>query len=351
MFFIKKLLLGFGALILIFAGGSGTQSNNLLLQGGGFVGIIVGFVVLYLFGKMVWRAMGCIPLLLILSGVIGFILYAIGAFNGGVYNIGENVKTFLGTNTTRMGGSFQQENALQLVEPELATPLISENFNEEIAISQSPNGEMAEATIVGNNAPPPTQEVQVQEESGLNKIISSITGGGSNKAKEQPQGFNPANYPAIYGVARVINGDTLEIKGRSLRIFAIDAPEANQTCADSRGRAYSCGKEAARWLKSWISGQELECRVMQKDANGNLVGICSLGDYDIGAALVNAGWAVSYTEISDIYFPYELQAQKDGRGLWQGQFYKPWDWREIQSKKPKIKVIRPKAPKKTLLDL
>ena len=84
MFFIKKLFLGLAAVVLIYLGGSGTQSSNMLFQGGGFIGIIVGLVVLYIFGKMVWRAMGCLPVLLIISLIVGFILYAIGAFNGGV---------------------------------------------------------------------------------------------------------------------------------------------------------------------------------------------------------------------------------------------------------------------------
>ena len=36
MFFLKKFLLGFGALFLILLGGAGTQSQSTLLQGGGF---------------------------------------------------------------------------------------------------------------------------------------------------------------------------------------------------------------------------------------------------------------------------------------------------------------------------
>ena len=39
MFFIKKLILGLAAVILIYVGGNGTQSSNLLFQGGGFVGM------------------------------------------------------------------------------------------------------------------------------------------------------------------------------------------------------------------------------------------------------------------------------------------------------------------------
>ena len=50
MVFLKKALLGLGALILIFIGGSGTQSSSLLLQGGGYIGLIIGLVVLYIFG-------------------------------------------------------------------------------------------------------------------------------------------------------------------------------------------------------------------------------------------------------------------------------------------------------------
>ena len=182
----------------------------------------------------------------------------------------------------------------------------------------------------------------------MSRLLNRLTGGGEPAAPAEA--FNPNNYPAVYGVTRVINGDTLEMRGRYIKIYGIDAPESNQTCADGKGRAYRCGQEAARWLKSWISGHELECHVLKQDSKGNMVATCALGQSDIGAALVNAGWAVADPKQSAIYVPYEQQARDNGRGLWQGQFYKPWDWREIQSKKPKIKVIKPKQPKKSILD-
>ena len=85
---------------------------------------------------------------------------------------------------------------------------------------------------------------------------------------------------------------------------------------------------------------------MQQDAKGNMVGTCSLGAYDLGAALVNAGWAVAYTKYTDIYVPYQVQAQENGRGLWQGDFYMPWDWRKLQARKPNIKIIKTKPKRK-----
>ena len=90
---------------------------------------------------------------------------------------------------------------------------------------------------------------------------------------------------------------------------------------------------------------------MQQDKKGNIVGTCALGEYDLGAALVNAGWAVAYTKYTDIYVPYEQQAQLNGNGLWQGKFYKPWDWRALQAQKPKIKVIKPKKRRENFLGL
>ena len=82
MGFLKKVLLGLGALFLILLGGAGTQSHSTLMQGGGFLGLIIGLIVLYIFAKMAWRAMGCLPSIFLIAAIIVFILYAIGAFSG-----------------------------------------------------------------------------------------------------------------------------------------------------------------------------------------------------------------------------------------------------------------------------
>lgn len=326
MFFLKKVLLGLGALTLIFIGGSGTQSNSLLLQGGGFIGLVIGLIVLYVFGKMAWRAMGCIPSLIIIICIALFILYAIGGFNNGIGGIGQSLNSFMG----RQAAPQQAPGNLNLMEEDGDyNAAIDENFSDGI-------GSQAQPT--------PAEQVQ---DSAIQQIMNAFSG---QKAQPAPE-FNPANFPAVYSAARVINGDTLEIQGRYFKLYGIDAPESNQSCADRQGRSYNCGREAAVWLKNWITTNELECRIMQQDSRGNMVGTCALGQYDLGAALVNAGWAVANTRYTDIYVPYEQQARNNKRGLWQGKFYMPWDWRTLQSKKPKIKVIKPKTRKKGILDL
>lgn len=332
MLFLKKFLLGLGALVLILVGGSGTQSSSLILQGGGFVGLIIGLVALYIFTKMAWRAMGCLPSFLVVIGIIVFILYAIGAFNNGIGGVGQSLQTFLGRQQQAMMSAQQQNGGQPMLDDGEYAPALDENFD----------------TGIGENAYQRQQPSQPAQGNAFQQFMSSL--GGAGQARND-QGFNPQVLPSFTSPARVINGDTLQIQGRYFKLYGIDAPEANQTCADKTGRSYNCGRQAALWLKGWIGDNPLDCRIMQQDKKGNMVGTCALGEYDLGAALVNAGWAVAYTKYTDIYVPYEQQAQLNGNGLWQGNFYKPWDWRALQAQKPKIKVIKPKKRRENFLGL
>ena len=301
-------MLGCGALFLILAGGAGTQSSSTVLQGGGFFGLLIGLVILYLFARMAWRAMGCLPSALIILGIIAFILYAIGAFNNGIGGIIPNVKSFLGQNSSPRQLSRTAE--------------IPQEMDEEFYNAQN-------------------RQAPEEQENGMEQLVNRLSEGFGGGTVQQPVPRAPA-YPTIYGSAGVISGDTLKIKGRFFKLYGIDAPELNQRCADGNGRSYSCGKIAARWLRDWIMDNPLECRIMQQDKKGNMVGNCAFGAYDLGAAIVNAGWAVAYEKYTDIYVPYEQQAKINRRGLWNGKFYKPWDWRQIQQQRPEIKITRPK---------
>ena len=254
-----------------------------MLQGGGLVGLIAGIVILFIFGRMALRAMGLIPALIIIFGIISFITYAIGGFRGGIENLGDNLKNFLG----------QQGKAVPAIE----------NFSESVMGTTS-EGEAA------------------QEDRLMNSSLEA-------EETQNPQNTQATNnIPQIQSPARVLTADTLEINGVRMQLFGIDAPEMNQSCANAKGRSYRCGQEAANWLKGWITGYNLDCQIMGRAANGNYVGVCSLGDYDLGAALVNAGWAVANREESEIYVPYEDEARTKRNGLWSGRFYKPKDWRE-----------------------
>jgi endonuclease YncB( thermonuclease family) len=68
----------------------------------------------------------------------------------------------------------------------------------------------------------------------------------------------PAALPAVAladvtGPAGVIDGDTIEMAGRRIRLFGIDAPERDQSCRREE-IAYLCGLAAADALREWLDG-------------------------------------------------------------------------------------------------
>ena len=323
MSFFKKLFLGSIALGFILIGGSGTQSSNMFLQGGGFVGLIIGLVALYLFTKMAWRAMGCLPSFIVIMSIVCFIVYAIGGFNNGLGGVIENLQTFIGGNRTTIStpqiAPEENQNTIKL----------DENFNSE-NIEPSEQKEKEQTSQ-------PQEQTNPQEQGGLLGFLNNLTG---KTASKQP---DIASLPSFSSQVSVVTADTLNAQGHYIKLYGVAAPSITQTCANRRGESYYCGKQAALWLESWLTTNPVTCRVIS-EKNGNMLGVCSLGQYDIGAALVNAGWAVADTRETEIYVPYEQNAQNNRDGLWQGKFYKPWDWEAIQHRKPQYKIIKPKDP-------
>ena len=48
--------------------------------------------------------------------------------------------------------------------------------------------------------------------------------------------------------------------------------------------------------------------------------------------MVQQGWALAYVKYSSAYRQVEEDARANQRGLWQGAFIAPWDWRHRNNK-------------------
>jgi endonuclease YncB( thermonuclease family) len=46
--------------------------------------------------------------------------------------------------------------------------------------------------------------------------------------------------------------------------------------------------------------------------------------------MVRNGWALAYREYSRAYVPEERAAHRAERGIWRGEFVKPWNWRDTK---------------------
>lgn len=139
----------------------------------------------------------------------------------------------------------------------------------------------------------------------------------------------PAAAQSVVGVASVIDGDTIEIRGQRIRLFGIDAPEGRQRC-ERDGKPYRCGQEAALALADKIDRKTVRCEQKDLDRYGRIVAVCRLGGEDLNGWLVRNGYAVAYRRYSLDYVAAEDKARSERRGLWAGEFTLPWLWRRGQ---------------------
>lgn len=145
-------------------------------------------------------------------------------------------------------------------------------------------------------------------------------------APEQSQ----TSRPALSGIARVIDGDTIDIRGLRVRLNGIDAPERKQTCETNVGGSYACGVQSTEALIRLLGANEVQCEKIGTDRNGRVIGRCKTGEIDIGAWMVEQGWALAYRRYSMSYVEAENRARAAKLGIWAGAFAAPEEWRRSQ---------------------
>jgi endonuclease YncB( thermonuclease family) len=131
----------------------------------------------------------------------------------------------------------------------------------------------------------------------------------------------------LTGIAYVSDGDTIAVAGTKVRLEGIDAPETDQICLNSHGAKWTCGIEARDRLSGRIGGSEITCRLSGVDRYGRSLGTRYVDGADLNAWMVREGWALAFVRYSQTYAPAEAAARVNERGLWQGAFVAPWDWR------------------------
>ena len=137
----------------------------------------------------------------------------------------------------------------------------------------------------------------------------------------------PFSIQGELSVTRVSDGDSLRSGPLKIRLHGIDAPELKQTCADSTGAPWPCGRAARDAMAEIATTAPLRCILKDVDRYGRLIMRCFAGSTDIAEHLVENGLALAYRRYSTDYVAAETTARDHGRGVWAGVFEAPWDWR------------------------
>ncbi|MBL6857394.1 MAG: thermonuclease family protein [Pelagibacteraceae bacterium] len=133
----------------------------------------------------------------------------------------------------------------------------------------------------------------------------------------------------ISGIPKIIDGDTIKIFNKRIRLHGIDTPEKKQLCIKS-SKEYYCGKEATAALIEKIDGKKVACKVQDRlDRYKRYIGICFIEKVNLNKWMVRKGYAVAYRRYSKDYIQDENYAKKNKLGLWSGSFISPEKWRKL----------------------
>ena len=77
-----------------------------------------------------------------------------------------------------------------------------------------------------------------------------------------------------------------------------------------------------------LGQKTVACQERDRDRYHRIVAVCSVAGEDIAAWLVRNGWALDWPRYSHgAYAADQSEAANGKRGMWQGEFEKPWEWR------------------------
>lgn len=134
--------------------------------------------------------------------------------------------------------------------------------------------------------------------------------------------------------ANIIDGDSIKLGEKRIRLHGIDAPELDQQC-QVNGKIVACGRISRQTLIGFTVGVLVQCDRLDIDKYGRDVSRCSAEGLDISSAMVRSGHAVAYREYSTDYVADETNAKGKKFGMWKGTFQMPWEWRAFKRQNKK----------------
>ncbi len=123
---------------------------------------------------------------------------------------------------------------------------------------------------------------------------------------------------------RIVDGETLGLGDRVVRLYGMAAPTRGETCQGARGESFDCGGASTAALMRLVATRPVTCRIVGQDGFGRGIGQCEAAGTDLARSLVGDGFAVA---TGSALRSAELGARQASRGLWGNRAGAPQDWR------------------------
>ena len=148
------------------------------------------------------------------------------------------------------------------------------------------------------------------------------------------------NGTEISGAPKIIDGDSIHINTKKIRLEGIDAPEIKQYCKKpflkisviisfQLSKTYSCGVISKTKLIDKIGNSKIKCISSSKDRYKRYLATCYKNGINLNKWMVRNGYAVAYKRYSKDYVRDEEYAKKNKLGMWEGSFIMPEKWRKL----------------------
>jgi endonuclease YncB( thermonuclease family) len=131
------------------------------------------------------------------------------------------------------------------------------------------------------------------------------------------------HWRAEAGAIRIVDGETIGLGERIVRLDGVAAPARGETCRGSSGAVFDCGGAATAALTRLVAGRAVDCRIVGQDAFGRGLGQCDAAGADLNRELVGNGFAVA---TSAALRAHEAAARRTAQGLWAHGAGAPPNW-------------------------
>ncbi len=143
----------------------------------------------------------------------------------------------------------------------------------------------------------------------------------------------PPDTAPMVGQPQIVSSSSIALNGKRVLFFGVDPVMMQQPCYIGN-RGWDCGTAARRILMNLIGREAVTCEPKGIDIFSRVFSKCAVNGQDIALALIEAGMAVAVPEETTDYVEPEKKAKAAKKGIWQGTFVTPSEFREIATGHP-----------------